>query len=268
MVRRATGASYPAVSDRIVRESRLPLPPLDEQRRIARVLDIADRVRSSRRRAVAVQSQLPLSLFVHVFGDPHAPESAWPSYPLDEVCEAINDCPHSTPQWSSDGVVCLRTSNLTEGDWDWSDTRFVSEETFVSRSARGSLAHSDIVLSREGTVGIAAIVPENMRVCMGQRLVQVRPDQARSNSEYLLRYLLSVLHPDRIGRAMVGSTARHLNVRELRALRVPLPPIPLQDRYAAAIASFRRCCDATGGYLASADALVNSLQHRAFAGTL
>jgi type I restriction enzyme, S subunit len=57
MIQRATGASYPAVSDRIVRESRIPLPPLAEQRRIADVLDRAEALRAQRRAALVILTQ-------------------------------------------------------------------------------------------------------------------------------------------------------------------------------------------------------------------
>ena len=254
-------------TDRLLRMP-VPLPPLAEQRQIVRVLAVADGLRRLRRDSLVMQSQLPLTLFVDAFGNPHAGRSPWSLCSLEEVCDAINDCPHSTPVWTDSGAVCLRTSNLTEGDWDWDEKRFVSEETFTKRSRRGILQPGDIVLSREGTVGVAAIVPNGMRACMGQRLVQVRPSGTHLTSEYLLRYLLSVLHPDRIGRVMVGSTARHLNVKELRSLRVPIPPIELQVRYSVAMDRFRRCRTAAAKHLSYLDDLLASLDQRAFTGAL
>ena len=245
----------------------IPLPPLDEQQRTARVLDAIDALRSKQRASLVLQSRLPIALFVQMFGDPYASDGRWSRVPLVDVCEAINDCPHSTPVWVTEGPICLRTSNLSEGDWNWDDTRFVSEATFASRSTRGDLEPGDIVLSREGTVGVAAIVREGMRACMGQRLVQVRPSR-QMTSEYLLRYLLSVLDPDRIARVMVGSTARHLNVKELRSLAVPIPPKNLQAQYAQSVGGFRRYRATAVRHLASLDSLFVSLQHRAFAGAI
>lgn len=70
MVRRATGAAYPAVSDRIILESSLPLPPLPEQRRIAEILGRADALRVKRRAAIRQLSILSQSIFLDMFGDP------------------------------------------------------------------------------------------------------------------------------------------------------------------------------------------------------
>lgn len=70
MVRKATGASYPAVSDRIVKESLIPLPPLPEQRRVAAILDRADALRAKRRQVLAHLDALTQSIFHDMFGDP------------------------------------------------------------------------------------------------------------------------------------------------------------------------------------------------------
>lgn len=268
MVRAATGASYPAVSDRIVRKSMIPLPNISEQRQIARVLDAADALRVRRRQALHGLDLLQQSSFVDLFGDPYSAHLRWSIVALKDVCLFINDCPHSTPKWTDSGVLCLRTSNLKQGDWDWSEQRFVSESTYHERSRRGSLEPGEIVLSREGTVGVAAIVPDGMRACLGQRLVQVRPDPAQVTSEYLLRYLLSVLHPERIGRVMVGSTARHLNLRELRSLPIPIPPTELQTRFVESMRLTAQRRAKMERALVLLQALFASLQDRAFKGEL
>ena len=72
MVDVATGANYPAVSDAKVKASKIPLPylPLAEQRRIARILDAADALRTKRREALAQLDTLIQSTFLDVFGDP------------------------------------------------------------------------------------------------------------------------------------------------------------------------------------------------------
>lgn len=70
MVRKSTGQSYPAVSDRVVRDSLIPLPPLDEQKRIAAILDKADALRQARRRAITRLDDLAQSIFYEMFGDP------------------------------------------------------------------------------------------------------------------------------------------------------------------------------------------------------
>lgn len=71
MVSQATGASYPAVSDRIVLNAEMPINNLSEQRRIAAILDKVDALRAKRREAIAKLDQLLMSLFLEMFGDPN-----------------------------------------------------------------------------------------------------------------------------------------------------------------------------------------------------
>lgn len=264
----AAGANINNLRNEHLDDMLVPVPPLVQQRRIAAILDQADALRAKRREALEQLDNLTLSIFIEMFGDPVGNPNGWATQSLQGTCDAINDCPHTTPNWTDSGPICLRTSNLTAGGWNWADTRFVSESAFHERSKRGYLTAGDIVLSREGTVGIAAIVQEGMQLCMGQRLVQLRPNSKILAAQYLLRHLLYVLAPLRISQMMVGSTSQHLNVKELRALRIPLPPILLQNEFSARIQSVETLGAANRAALQELDRLFASLQHRAFQGEL
>jgi type I restriction enzyme S subunit len=249
-------------------EIKIPLPPLEEQKKIAEILDQAEELRRKRKEAIAQLDTLTQSIFIEMFGDPVKNPKGWKTKSLRDICDEINDCPHSTPSWTKNGVICLRTSNLTKGGWNWDDTRFVSNETYHERSKRGYILPNDIILSREGTVGIAAIVTSEIKVCMGQRLVQVRPSFSVLTSEFTLQHLLYALDPTRIGKLMVGSTSQHLNVKELRDLKIPLSPLSLQKEFTQRVEAIEELKKSHRASLSELDALFASLQHRAFRGEL
>ena len=98
MVDVATGANYPAVSDAKIKASKIPLPPLAEQKRIAGILDAADALRAKRREALAQLDTLLQSTFLDMFGDPVTNPMGWEKPPLEDLCEKVIDCPHSTPR--------------------------------------------------------------------------------------------------------------------------------------------------------------------------
>lgn len=228
---RTSGANLPRLSPNVLASFRIPLPSIGEQRRIVSLLDAVDTLRQKRRAELTALDTLSTSIFKSSFdgrGDP--------VLRLSDVAESW-DCAHSTPAWTESGSICLRTSNLTVGGWDWSDTRYVDAAQFEARSKGGGALPGDIILSREGTVGIAAIVEPGMHVCLGQRLVQVRARDSLVKPEYLLAVLLSALRPSHIASTMVGSAAQHLNVSDLRALAIPLAPLDEQQRFAARIAA-------------------------------
>ncbi|MFD4323308.1 restriction endonuclease subunit S [Nocardioides sp. NPDC058538] len=256
------GATFLQVNRRDIGELDLELPSVHEQRRIAMILDQADAIRIKRRQILTHLDTLTQSIFHDMFGKAGA-ESA----PLADIAE-IWDCPHSTPKWSEDGEICLRTPNLIRGGWNWDDTRYVDEVQFAKRSKGGGAEPGDIILSREGTVGIAAVVESGMRVCMGQRLVQVRPDLGVVHPEYLLEFLLTALDPARIAHVMVGSTAQHLNVKDLRALAVPVASLESQRHFATQKSAVDRRRSAVQRALVADDELFASLQFHAFKGEL
>lgn len=257
-VRATTADNFPI--DKLL-DFEINLPDLDEQRRIAAILDHADTLRAKQRRVVAQLDDLVESLF-----DSYFRNDDWPLEPLSSLAEVI-DCPHSTPQWTDSGEVCVRTSNLVRGDWDWKDKRYVSPADYTERSQRGEASPGDIILSREGTVGVAAIVEEGMKLCMGQRLVRLQMSD-RLKPHYALRFLLKALHPDRIGHAMVGSTARHLNVKDLRNLLVPVPSTAFQDQFACRVDQIQQLHGHEIQSATQLDELFASLQSRAFRGEL
>lgn len=85
MVKLATGQSYPAVSDKIILNSLIPLPPLSEQRRIASILDKADELRQKRQQAIEKLDQLLQATFIDMFGDFQINPMNWQTKPLSEV---------------------------------------------------------------------------------------------------------------------------------------------------------------------------------------
>ena len=93
MVQQATGAIYPAVSDRIVKASLIPLPALDEQRRIAAILDKADALRRKRNRALDLLDCLAQSVFLEMFGDPAINSHKYALRTFGEISEKMSDGP-------------------------------------------------------------------------------------------------------------------------------------------------------------------------------
>ena len=268
ITRLVTGSAQQNFGPSHLKATKITLPPLAEQKRLIKLLDEADVLRKLRAQADHGTAALIPALFHEMFGDPLTNSSNWPEIALSESAERIIDCPHSTPHWQSDGVICVRTSNLGVGSWDWTDRRYVSEKEYCVRTRRSELVAGDIVLSREGTVGVAAIVPDGLRLCLGQRLVQLRPKIDRMKSEFLLNVLLEELAPANIQMKMAGSTSKHFNVGQLRALEVIAPPIPLQKEFAQRVAEMRELEAAQAASRARLDALFQSTLHRAFQGEL
>jgi type I restriction enzyme S subunit len=246
----------------------IPLPPLTEQKRIAQILDKADELRQKRQQSIEKLDELLQATFIDMFGDPVTNPKEWEKETIEKVCKQVIDCPHSTPKWTESGEICLRTSNLGKGEWIWDDTRYIDTVQFEERTRRSKLFTGDIVLSREGTIGIAAIVEKDMNLSLGQRLVQLTPNTEIILSEFLLQVLLYDLDPIRITRLMVGSTSKHINVKDLRNLKIFIPPLELQEKWTVFSNKLRQQKQVLKKQLAQQENLFQSLQQRAFNGEL
>lgn len=262
------GATVKGITLDQLRAIKIPLPPLAEQRRIASILDKADELRQKRQQAIEKLDQLLQATFIDMFGDPVSNPKGWQKDELQNICMQVIDCPHSTPTWSDEGIICLRTSNLGKGEWIWDDTRYVSPLEYIERTKRSEIFAGDIILSREGTVGIAAIVPNDLKLSLGQRLVQLTPKLDKVNSEFLLQVLLYDLDPIRISSLMVGSTSKHINVKDLRGLKLFVPPIQLQNKFSSISLKISQQKKELKTSLSNFDNLFKALQNQTFSRNL
>jgi type I restriction enzyme S subunit len=160
----------------------------------------------------------------------------WESASLSELCEQIADCPHSTPLWTDSGVIVLRNQNIRDGRLDLSSPSYTDELNFEQRSRRARLKAGDLVLTREAPMGEVCMVPENLRCCLGQRMVMLRPDPKKCDSRFLLYSIQSdaVQHEIKVNEG-TGSTVSNLRIPLLEALPITLPPLAEQRAIAGVL---------------------------------
>lgn len=271
MVSKATGASYPAVSDRIIFESPIPLPSLQEQRRIAAILDLAETLRTQRRQALAHLDTLSQSLFLDMFGDPVTNPKGFVIATLADVSKFENgDRSSNYPSGEdikTEGVLFLSTKNIVASKLDLSKPQFITQEKFKSLS-RGKAQSGDLIITLRGTLGSCCIFDcEEETAFINAQMMIIRPT-AKVISQYLHSLLTSdeaKAHFDYIGR---GAAVPQLTAGQLGELKVLLPPIALQQTFATRIQAIEALKATHRTALAQLDALFASLQQRAFSGEL
>ena len=191
---------------------------------------------------------------------------------IQSVCSNIVDCPHSTPKWVGDGKICLRTTNFKRGYLDLSEKNYVSEETFDKRNARLIPQPGDVLYSREGAIlGIACIIPEDLFVCLGQRMMLLRVNE-KMLGRFLMHYLNSPKVTSFVATKTGGSASPHVNVGDIKEFVVPIPPISEQQKMLEQIESRLSVCDSIEQTvdiaLQQAEAMRQSILTQAFGGAL
>jgi len=249
----------------------IPLPPLAEQRRIAEVLDRAEALRAKRRAALAQLDSLTQSIFIDLFGNPSINPKGWGISQLRDLCERVIDCPHATPIYATGRTKypCIRSSDIQNGEITFADTRYVERSEYEKRIARGRPQVGDVVYCREGArFGNAALVVLEMSLCLGQRMMLFRSAPNVATGEYLWAFLTSSAAYRQAANLVGGSASPHVNIRDIVAFRVPVPPIALQREFTRRVSAVEKLKAAQRASLAELDNLFASLQHRAFRGEL
>lgn len=255
---------------------KIPLPSIEEQKRIADILDATDALRAKRRRALARLDDLARSLFLHHFGDPVSNPKAWPVVTLENLLSEIEsgkspvclDRPATETEW---GV--LKLGAVTWGDFDAEENKALPPD--ATADTRYEVKPGDLLFSRKNTYEHVAAV-SLVRTTRAKLLL---PDLIfrlciKSDANLISDYLFGVMaHPEKrasIQQLAGGAAASMPNISKAKLLTVPIPvpPIALQRRFAAEIAAVESLKAKHRAGLARLDTLFASLQDRAFSGKL
>ena len=134
------------------------------------------------------------------------------------------------------GPLVVRSQDMRSGVFRTEEAGHVSVETYRERIARAEPQHGDLVYSREGTYfGIAAELPPGVQVCLGQRMVLLRPKREKINFRFLRYWLNSPVMAGHTNGQRDGSVAERLNMPTIRGLPVVLPPPPEQIAIASVL---------------------------------
>lgn len=158
---------------------------------------------------------------------------------LNDVCSAIVDCEHKTAPTQPEGHPSIRTPNIGRGRLILEGVNRVSDETYLQWTQRMEPSAGDLILAREAPIGNVAIVPNGLKVCLGQRTVLIRVDRTKVLPEYLVYLMLGDEIQGRIHSQSNGATVHHLNMKDIRGLALPrLPSMADQRRISSILSAY------------------------------
>ncbi len=140
---------------------------------------------------------------------------------LEELCELVIDCPHSTPKWTDEGFIVLRNQNIRNGVLDLTTPSFTDEDGYKSRIKRAKPKANDIIFTREAPMGEVCLIPEGIECCLGQRQVLLR-----ANNEVDPCYLFWALQSPYVQHQIswnegTGTTVSNVRIPVLKDLKIP-----------------------------------------------
>jgi type I restriction enzyme S subunit len=263
-----TGATIPHISKPSLVNLDIPLPLLDEQKKIAEILDATDSLRQKDKQLVEHYDRLSQSLFLDMFGDPVCNMKKWETKKLEDI--ASSQLGKMLSQAAKKGINAqkyLRNANVR---WGYFNLDNMLEMDFTDKEIKKfNLLAGDILVCEGGEVGRSAIWRNDLEDCYFQKaLHRVRVNNEMVTPEYLQAYFYWMSKLGGLSSSTSEVTFSHLTAEKLKKLIVPLPPVSLQNEYSSKLSYVEKQKELAQQALLKSDDLFNSLLQQAFKGKL
>ena len=249
----AVGANLPRLSPKSLEKFAIPLPPLEEQRRIAAILDAADALRTKRRQALAKFDTLSQAIFANMFGDPRMKSAA-----LSQVCKITMGQAPKGDTYNDVG----KGLPLIAGAGDFGDL-YPAPRKFTTAQAVRKSEPGDVIVGIRASIGNKVLA--NGVYCLGRGVASLRSGPAL-DQRYLWDWMTQAA-PQLAAKGR-GSTFLQVNKADISKMAIPLPPMAEQRRFARLVGRVDQLRRPSTSALDQLDNLFAALQQRAFRGEL
>jgi type I restriction enzyme, S subunit len=273
LARNTRGGNQKFVSLSVLREMIVPLPPLEEQKRIAEILDRAESLRAMRRQSIEQLNTLIESIFFEMF------DRSTNDFDITTIGEIASKSKYglssgpfgsnlTSKHYVDEGIIVLRGLNITSNRLNLENLKFISEEK-AKELARSEVKPGDIVVVAVGFSGLAYQIPDSLpRAIMSQNFNKISPDLQKVTATYLTFCINSSIVQNQIDQQITDTVRTFLSLTKLKTVKIPLPPLDLQQKFTQRVNVIEKLKTTHQKSLIELDALFASLQHRAFRGEL
>jgi type I restriction enzyme S subunit len=254
--------NYAAIRPSHVLAYTMPLPPIEEQRRIVkRIEELSNRLSGVAKLRKQAQEEartfLPSALHKIFVSD----ETSWPGSDVGTVADIIDPNPsHRMPQYAESGIPFISTVDFEGSEGIRKRTvKYVTEQTYSEQVSRCSFSIGDIVYSRIGTIGEARLLTEIWPFALSHVLVVVKPKSQLVLPRFLLWYLRSdsIVTQASIATRSIG--VPDLGIKHIRRFHIPLPGLHEQSQIVARLDGLQSSIDSVRSLQSAADSEIRSV---------
>lgn len=278
MMKQATGANYPAVSDRIVKDSEIPLPPLAEQKRIAAILDKADALRRKRQQAIDLADQFLGSVFLDMFGDPVTNPKGWEVMTAGECIQkglihSIQDGNHGNDHpkvadFSQDGLPFIAANVVRNGKIQFDKCYYLSDK-WLDKLRIGFAKPRDVLLTHKGTLGLTAVMDDTYPIYIfSPQTTYYRLNGVEILPEYLKGYFDTEYFQRLLEKEGKQSTRAYIGITRQKELPILVPSIDVQIKYVELAEQVKQKVSKYSLHDRACEELFSSISQQAFSGQL
>jgi type I restriction enzyme S subunit len=217
------GAAIPHIYFKDYKNEPFLYMPLLEQQRIVSILnelfETITNVKANAEKNLKNAKELFSSYLQLVFenkGDD------WEEKVLKDVCAKITDGTHQTPKYFNDGFIFLSSKNVTSGKIDWDNVKYIDEKQHVDMHKRVAPKIGDILLAKNGTTGVAAMVDRDEIFDIYVSLAHIRVLDEVTPS-FMLYFINSPVAKKQFNKRLKGSGVPNLHLEEIREVVIAFP---------------------------------------------
>ncbi|WP_053083695.1 restriction endonuclease subunit S [Rubeoparvulum massiliense] len=251
-------------------DAQIPLPPLEIQKKIVEVLDKAQGLIDARKEQIRLMDELIQSVFYEMFGDPVTNSKGWETGTINDLTSKTQYGTSKKAHETDGEYPVLRMNNITyTGGWDFSSLKYV--DLNEKELEKYLVNEGEMLFNRTNSkelVGKAAVYRENKPMAYAGYLVKLITN-TRGNTEYISAYLNS-----KHGKATLLNMAKsivgmaNINAEELKKIRINLPPIDLQNDFAAIVSKIEKERKKLSESIRDYEDSYSSIMQKAFVGKL
>jgi len=262
------GLAQKNMSTEWLKDYTIPLPSLEEQQKIADVLDCASTLIEKRKAQIAMLDLLVKSQFIEMFGDLVTNPKGWESRRLKEIVKIRSSKRVYQRELTADGIPFLRVSDLVNRVIHGTNIcdLYISEELFDDFMANGFVPkEDDILVTSRGTLGLCYIVRNTDKFYFQDGMISwLEKQEDDINSVYLAYLFQSDFIKQQIDQVSSGSTVNYISLANLGEFKILFPPIGLQSHFAAFVAEVKESKVKMQQALAQQELLYKSLIQKCF----
>lgn len=237
---KGTGSTFKAIGRKVLEETLVPDVDFEQQHEYAANLEKIYAIIQMRKQELKKMDELIRARFVEMFGDPVANPEGWPMPFIEDVISKQKNALKAGPFGSAlkkeyyvkSGYKIYGQEQVISGDPDYGD--YYIDEDRYRQLENCAVQAGDVLISLVGTYGKLLIMPERFEPgIINPRLMKITFDKEKVNPYYFKHYFLSDSLKRSLANNTHGGTMDILNLGIVRKLRMPLPPIELQNKFVA-----------------------------------
>lgn len=235
------GAAIPHIYFRDYGECTIPIPTIETQSRIVSELDLLQSIIDKQKAQLKELDNLAQAVFYDMFGDPVENDKGWEVKKLGEVTNKISDGVHAKPNYTETGMPFISVVNINRGKLNFDDCKYVSISDGESFNKRAKPEKGDVLYTKVGaTYGISAIVDVDIDFCLYVSVYLIKPNKELINSSFLTNMMRLPYIKHQADERIRGIGVPDLHLNQISAFDIILPPLSLQQSFAAKIESIEK----------------------------